>query len=145
VLTGTVLIEILNDIAEIWDAEQIRKLIAMAAPECQLEDLAEVPESCWPDLAAHHLFRSTVRNVRSYRDAMGSVDQNLAGLLVKAGSIDAADEDHAAQMKVAVDVLNAAGAIPEPRQRVNLFVSLPLDQPLSPRRSNRNSAISWHT
>jgi hypothetical protein len=70
--------------------------------------------------------------VRAYRDVIGSIDQNLAGLLVQAGSIDDAGEDDVVQMKVATDVLNAADTIPEARQRVSLVVSLRLEQYVSP-------------
>lgn len=132
VLIETTLTEVLTDIAEHWEADHTRKLIAMTAPDSQLGRLDDAPQSCWPDLAAHRLFRSTVRNVRNYRDAIGSIDQNLADLIVQAGNIDDASEDETAQMNVAIDVLNAADTIPEACQRVSLIVSLHLDHYVSP-------------
>ncbi|MGH3626044.1 MAG: hypothetical protein ACRDRL_01155 [Sciscionella sp.] len=132
VLTETTLTEVLTEVAEHWKADHIRELIAMAAPDSQLGRLDDAPKSCWPDLAAHHLFRSSVGNVRAYRDVSGSIDQNLADLIVQAGTIDHAGEDEAAQMNVAIDVLNAADSIPEARQRVSLTVNLHLDHRVSP-------------
>jgi hypothetical protein len=132
VRTESTLAEVLKDVAEAWEADHVRELLAMAAPESRLGRLDDVPESCWPDLAAQHLFRSTVRNVRAYRDAIGSIDENLAGLLIQAGSIENAGEDEAVQTSVAIDVLNAADTISAARQRVSLVVSLHLQRYVSP-------------
>ncbi len=132
VLTETTLAKVLNEVAEAWGADRIRELIAMASPDSQLEVLDAVPKSCWSDLAAHHLFRSTVRNVRSYLIGLSSIDESLADLLVQAGSIDIADADQEARMNVAVELLNTTDAIPEARRRVSLAVSLELDEYVPP-------------
>ncbi|WP_173130507.1 hypothetical protein [Kibdelosporangium persicum] len=132
VLTETTLAEVLPDVAETWDIDHVRELIAMAAPDSRLERLDSAPPLFWPDLAAHRLFRSTLRNVRAYRDSLGSIDQSLADLLVQTGSIDDAGEDATVRLNVAIDVLNATDTIPEARQRVNLVVSLQLDHYISP-------------
>lgn len=70
--------------------------------------------------------------MRKYREAIGSIDPNLASLLVQAGRIDNAGEDEAVQMDVAIEVLNAAGTIPETCQRVRLVVSMHFSNYLSP-------------
>jgi hypothetical protein len=119
-------------VAEACEADDVRKLISMAAPESQLGRLDGIPTSRWPVLAAHDLFSLTVVNVLTYRDAIGSIDESLAGLLVRAGSIDSAGAHQDDQMRTAVEVLNGASFIPDTRQRVELVVSLNLEEYVPP-------------
>ncbi len=134
VLTEATLIEVLGTISSAWSEDQVRDLIELAAPGSRIERLESVPSACWQDLAARHLFRPTVHNVRAYSQAIGVVDEQLAGLLVRAESIAYDDESEASRAAVAVAVLNAAGAIPDARQRVSLAVSFPLQERLPPSR-----------
>jgi hypothetical protein len=131
-LTEPTLIGVLAELPEAWSADHVRGFIAMAAPGSRLERLDSVPERCWSDLAAHHLFRATVRNIQAYRDTIGSIDQSLADLLVQAERIDGAGEDETAEMNVAVSVLNATDTIPQARKRVDLVVGLQLEHYVTP-------------
>jgi hypothetical protein len=132
VLTATTLTAVLSDVADAWEPEQIEELIAMASPGSRLENLDAAPISCWPSLAANHLFSSNARNALTYRDAIGSIDQNLATLLARAGTIDTSDADDDVAMKVAIAVLNASGTIPDAHLRVRLVVSLHLKHYVEP-------------
>lgn len=131
-LTESAVIEFLAKLPEAWSADHVRELIAMAAPGSRLERLDSVPEQYWPDLATHRLFLATVRTIQTYHDAIGSIDQSLADLLVQAGSINGDGENQTAKMKVAVNVLNAIDTIPEARKRVELVVSLQLKHHVTP-------------
>lgn len=130
--TETALAEALTELSEVWGMDHLRELIATAAPDSQLEHLDSIPEPCWPDLATHHLFRATVRNVLAYSKAIGSIDQRLAELLVRSGSIESAGEGETAKANVAIDILNATEFIPESSHRVNLAASLDPEEYMSP-------------
>ncbi|MBB2940274.1 hypothetical protein FHX82_007361, partial [Amycolatopsis bartoniae] len=129
---ATTLAKVLTEVVESWEAAQVRELIATTAPEARLEQIDTAPESCWPDLAAYRLFRATVENVQAYRSTIGSIDQNLADLLVGAGKIDTGAEDEDVRRNVAVNVLNASDTIPRADRRVNLVATLALEEYLSP-------------
>jgi hypothetical protein len=132
VRTEVILAEVLTEIAERWEASDVSKLISMAAPESRLDRLDRVPISCWSELAAQYHFRATARNAWSYSGAIGSIDQNLAGLLVRAESFDDDGEDEDVKISVAIAVLNAADTIPNASQRIRLVVSLRLQDYLLP-------------
>jgi hypothetical protein len=127
VLSERVLTEIVTKVADTWDNDCIRKLVAKAAPECRLTRLTSVPSTCWPTLADYHLFSPSVGNILAYCDVIESFDRPLAALVLHAGRIDATDSDADARMQVAVEVLNASEVIPRAFQRVNLVEGLELN------------------
>jgi len=126
VLTASTLEKLLNDVATSWDEEQLDQLLGKAAPESKLEDLSAVPVSSWPALARAHLFRSTLANVDSYREALDGIDDHLADLLVQAGSIKTVGEDEDVKAKAAIAILNASDVMPAAGVRVALARSLDL-------------------
>ncbi|MFJ5993176.1 hypothetical protein [Lentzea sp. NPDC092896] len=128
VLTEPALVGFLND-AEAWNLTDVAALLTTAAPGSRLEQLEVVPSQCWPVLAAHDLFRSTVRNVRSYLSTVGPIDDHLAALLVRAGNIEQDEHNDQDQANaVAIEVLNATATIPDARHRIGLVVSMDLRQ-----------------
>lgn len=103
-------------------------VIEYAAPECEVNDLADVSEGAWSVLAEHQRFPSTFDNISRYVSAFGGVDARLAKVLVDSGEITNVDttEDEP-KIKLAVIILAAKDELPSASLRVELVVSLNLN------------------
>lgn len=113
-------------------ASALDDVIALAAPDCKVEDLVEVSEAAWPALAEHGRFPATFNNVSRYLLAFESIDASLATVLSTAGKIteiDAAEEEHKVQLAVAI--LESADHLSSPALRAGLVESLDLEDYLS--------------
>lgn len=134
VLSEAVLVRVLHDAENLWEAEVVGELISAAAPECRIDDLGRAPAACWPALAEHDLFRPTVRNIRMYCDTAGTIDRSLASLLDRVESLDTDGAGDEMQESVAIDILNAADVIPNAGRRVDLVVRMDLAEHLPPEK-----------
>lgn len=129
VQTPQTLIAALN--AADGEDETVKRITATASPESCLQQLADAPESTWPNLAAANLFYGSLKNLEVYRAEIGEIDENLGQLLIRAGCIetdpDAEEAETPDKVAAAVAVLNARGGISSPEDRVQLVRSLGLD------------------
>ncbi|MGW3996012.1 YobI family P-loop NTPase [Amycolatopsis sp. NPDC004772] len=132
VIAQETLVDVLTTVPETWGNDQVQRLISLAAPSSRLERLDAVPTSCWQDLALHRLFEPSVRNVMAYVDVAGKIDEELAASITEVGRILVTDEEEADRAHVAVEILNAAGVIPDPGERIKLVESLQLAEYLAP-------------
>lgn len=107
-------------------------VIECAALECEVIDLAEVSEGAWSALAGYQRFPPTFGNISRYIAAFGAVDAELAKVLVASGEITDVDatEDES-KTTLAVAILAAKDKLPSARLRVELVVSLSLNDYLS--------------
>lgn len=118
---------ILSDVAA-HDESQLARVIALAAPDCTIPNLEEVPEVAWPFLAEGNRFPATFANVFTYVAQDDRVDEQLAGLLTAAESITTADDtEESDKATLAKRVLDAGDVMPDPAVRTQLVVSLGLD------------------
>lgn len=129
---------VLIDVADIWSEDPVRELIAAAAPGSALDRVAGVPTSTWPALAAARLFRASLVNLEAYRAEIGAIDEDLAQLLLKAGTIEVDKDDEDLEdealpvdkVAAAVAILNASDTIPVAQDRVALVQTIGLDGPV---------------
>ncbi|MGL6518302.1 hypothetical protein [Aeromonas caviae] len=102
-------------------------VIECAVSDCRVMNLNDVPEVAWPVLAEHHRFPATFDNVSSYVAAFGTIDVQLAKILMSAGiitDIDTADEK--SKERLAIAILAAKEILPSSVLRVDLVASLDL-------------------
>ncbi|WP_200216411.1 YobI family P-loop NTPase [Micromonospora coerulea] len=129
--------DIVTDISG-WETDLAERACRAAATECRIERLVEVPAEIWPALARSRRFPATVTNTAAYIEQAGGIDEDLAGLLVSAGSITApADEpDRLAEQKtqVAVAILRSRDTVPVPEIRVALVATLTLTESIAASR-----------
>ncbi|MBF6320536.1 hypothetical protein IU453_27715 [Nocardia cyriacigeorgica] len=129
-----------------WPAQDIDKVVASAAPDCRVTTLTEhVAVPIWPVLARMCRFDASLTNVYAYVSAVGSVDADLAGLLIKAGAIDCTagspqradagevdieepSEVAVMKMHVAIAVLTASTTLPDAEFRTRLVESMNLTE-----------------
>ncbi|QIX53997.1 hypothetical protein HFP48_31210 (plasmid) [Rhodococcus sp. DMU1] len=138
--------DIVTDMAD-YTKEQASVVIALAHPDCLIDDLSTVPNTTWEALAHSRRFPPTLSNVAAHIDHQGKVDADLAAILISAGDIDIpADGDNAAnhnddtvkgeleetKVRVAKTILNASDVLPDPAMRVKLVTSLDLDEWIPP-------------
>jgi len=121
---------ILSDVAG-HDESQLARMIALAAPDCVIQDLEEVPQVAWPFLAGGNRFPATFANVFAYVAQDERLDEHLAGLLRAAESIAVAeDTEESHKTTLAKHILDAKDVLPDPAIRTQLVVSLGLDDRL---------------
>ena len=107
------------------------RVVATAAPECQIARLVDVSAAAWPVLAKQQRFPATMENVKAYIDTVGRIDAGLAQLLKSAGRIAPSDRIMPSDKEiVALSLLNAPDLLPDPRLRTKLVVSLGLEAPI---------------
>lgn len=124
VISQDALVAVLPVVNENWCTDQTAALINSSSPDSTISTLGDVPSSTWQALASACRFHATIANVNAYLGKFG-IDENLAALLIDAGSIDVDDAlDEAEKTSMAVAILNAAEAIPKSRVRLNLVLSL---------------------
>lgn len=144
IVTPATLASVLNDGVETWDDALltdpehgvVAHLLNLAAPDSRLNSLSAAPEVTWPALAAAGLFRSSLANVETYRARVGSIDNHLATLLKRAGTIHVdgpgdttnTDGNEYNRQTAAVAILNAP--MLAPADRVDLAASLRASLPL---------------
>lgn len=104
----------------------LEEVIRRAAPSCQIQDLGEVSEEVWQALARHCRFPATCGNIRRYWDVY-EVDEELAGLLKRAGSITEADAiQEGEKKKLALAILATDEERLTSKERAELAKSLSL-------------------
>lgn len=124
-------LEVIEDILSL-EAPRLSDVIERAAPDCEVTDLADVPEGAWPGLAEHRRFPATFSNVSKYLVARGEVDAHLAKILTAAAEItDTNTADEKSKTALAVAILAAADHVPSAALRTTLVESLSLDDYLA--------------
>lgn len=124
-----------NDLAAIVvdlvdsDLDRLADVLDRAAKGASVESLSTVPVGAWPTLADHQDFPLDFANVTAYITTIGEIDEHLAHALSQAKSIEAPkDSDQDALVELAGQLLAASGTIPDPAVRVELVVSLGLEE-----------------
>jgi hypothetical protein len=108
------------------DTALLRSVVASAAEDCVVGDLADAAEAAWPVLADCQRFVASLDNVKRYIDKYG-VDEHLASLLTAKGQIAVGEgSDEAVKQAVALAILGAQQELPAPEQRARLAGSLHL-------------------
>ena len=115
--------EVLHTVGE-HDAALIDPVVARAEPDCVLDDLSAAPPSTWPSLATHGRFTPSVTNLSRYISER-SVDAPLAHLLETSGPVFGWDTS-ATSRAVAIAIVKASRALPDPATRVFLVSDAPL-------------------
>lgn len=142
--TPQTLVKVLNDVPGRWDededaeptADNLADLLDHASSDARLRSLRDVPKSTWTAVAAAGLFRASLANVEDYRGHVGSIDDHLASLLERAGTVhvdgpgDVTDTggDEYDRQGAAIGILNAT-QLAQP-VRVDLAVSVGASKPL---------------
>jgi hypothetical protein len=110
------------------DLDRLDGVLDRAAKGVSTESLSTVPAGAWPVLAEHRGFTVDLANVTAYVSTIGEIDEHLAGALINAKSIDVPEEsEQDALIELADHLLSASGTIPDPATRVDLVVSLALE------------------
>lgn len=119
-------VDTIKDVSEAAE-DYLPDVIARAAENCLVTELADVPPTSWPSLAKGLRFPATFTNVQAYIQQHG-VDLALAGVLENAGKIDARDgAEEATKVEVALAIMRAKNEIPSARFRARLAGTLQLD------------------
>lgn len=119
-------VPVLNDIL-IQEPICLAGVVKNASPECRVFNISEISVTTWQELADYFRFPETFDNVSQYVEQLG-IDTQLAQLLTQAGKItevDAASEDQ--KLALAKAILAAREKLPEPELRVNLVLSMELN------------------
>lgn len=107
----------------------IESVVERAAPECRVQNLADISDKVWQTLALHKRFPGTFNNVSRYVTIFG-IDKNLASLLAKAGEItevESAEVDKKALL--AKSIRTAQDHLPDASLRESLVASLKQSSP----------------
>ena len=109
----------------------LARVLDMTAPEVQVVQISDVPQSVWSALATRKRFPTTFSNVASYINAIEGIDADLALVLEAAGTITGAnelpDEDKRGMCE---QLLDSSDVLPEPEVRVRLVEGLGLQERL---------------
>ncbi|MGW4018251.1 YobI family P-loop NTPase [Rhodococcus ruber] len=132
--------DIVTDLAD-YPKEQASTLIALARPDCLIDDLSTVPNTTWEALAHCRRFPATLTNVDAHIKHQCGVDADLADILTFAGSVTIPtggddetvdDELEETKVRVAEAILGASEVISDPALRVTLVTSLDLTEWIPP-------------
>jgi len=125
--------QVVTDVASA-DARTVERLLKLAAVECILDDLEEVPVECWSLLAKEARFKASLNNVNIYIKERGQVDQSLAVTLRKSGVISETGKRGELQdeKKAVAAALLPAREILSPSERARLCASLQLQFYIKP-------------
>lgn len=107
----------------------IESVVERAAPECRVQNLADISDKVWQTLALHKRFPGTFNNVSRYVTIFG-IDKNLASLLAKADEItevESAEVDKKALL--AKSIRTAQDHLPDASLRESLVASLKQSSP----------------
>lgn len=100
-------------------------VIAGAAPDCSVSDLNTVPPAAWDALAGECRTEATFANVSASIENLGEVGPGLALLLGNELVItEVAGADESARADLAIALLHAREALPNPQLRVGLAGSI---------------------
>ncbi|WIE84428.1 P-loop NTPase fold protein [Curtobacterium sp. MCPF17_021] len=117
-------IAVLTDLSPMASAEQLDRIVASTPRTFTVDSLAAVPANSWPALAHHRRIPPTYTNVRSYIDEHG-LDHHLGRIFGRRRVvIDGLEQDPAERSALAIELVNAATAIPSTALRVALAKSL---------------------
>lgn len=125
--------QVLSELPDDVPAQVLENIINGAHPDCRIPALANAREAAWPILVTSGRTDATVTNIDAYLTVYGEVDEELAALLVAAGTITPDDGDpEGARTRVAIAVLNATVALPDPVLRADLADATNPERPLQP-------------
>lgn len=116
------------------DHALLEQLIRMAAEDCVLDDISDVPSGMWSLLAAECRFKPNLHNVHLYLQQYGEVDRSLSEVLRKSDVVtDVGEQGDAEEEKktVAFAVLQARTLL-SATARAKLCASLRLKYYLDP-------------
>lgn len=123
--SGAELATILEEMNREAPTELIARTLSSSNEQCMISDLADVPESLWPSLAAASRMENSVWNTRTYVTTLGSIDSSLGSFLSHARALtwddDVEEED---RRELSVRVLNSHAVMPDPQTRVDIATSL---------------------
>lgn len=135
--------EIVVDLVD-SDLGRLGEVLGRAAEGASVESLSTVPAGAWSALADHHDFPINLTNVTAYISTIGEIDEHLAGALMDAKAIAVpGEQDQDVLVELAGQILAASTTIPDPAKRVDLVVSLGLEDwlPLSSVPSEKGQLI----
>jgi hypothetical protein len=124
--------DIVRDLAD-KSVEEAAALIARARPDCEVEDLAALPDTTWDALAATRRYLVTVSNLMALLEYFGELTEDLGVALASAERIivpateSDSDELTGSKISVADAVLKASSHLTDPASRVRLVSSLNLE------------------
>jgi hypothetical protein len=108
-------------------------LITRAHPDCEIEDLASLPNATWDALSVTGRYSVTVSNLTTLLEYLGGVTEDLGATLASAERIIVpttegdSKELRASTVVIADAVLKASDHLPDPAKRVRLVSSLDLE------------------
>ncbi|MDN2488119.1 hypothetical protein MML63_21035 [Kosakonia sacchari] len=112
----------------------LKTIIERAASDCEVADLTDVPVDAWQILAEYRRFPATFSNVSHYIAEFQTLDAQLAKVLAKSGNITEVEgAEDKSKTTLARTILAAKEQLPSATLRVELVVSLDLDNYLDPR------------
>lgn len=121
----TQFVSILQDIPGKASVEACDTLVRRADPGASVKDLTEVPSTMWPSLLTQGRSPATFANIAAYLEAFTTLTPAVGAALAVAGSItDISDATDDSRSELAVTIINAHDAIPDPAKRTQLAVSL---------------------
>lgn len=127
---------ILNEVVDATGEEEnslVPRIVELAAEECRVGSLAEVPQLSWPALASGKRTSPSAENLLMYLDAIGAIDDHIGALLNGVQRItDIARVQAADRARLATAILNAHTSVPSPRERVTLAHSLNIETKITP-------------
>lgn len=121
-------VAILNEPVE-WREADYAFIVSKAHPDCRVVDLEDVPNEAWPALVGGRRTTMTCRNVAAYVQWQGDVDAHLAKSLEAVSEILETDgAELQERTELALSILNASKALPNPDHRLELARSLETDE-----------------
>lgn len=118
--------EILRQAGQSGPAADVRRLVSYSSANCVVPELTEVPSVVWPTIMAMGRTSATFRNIQSYINDVGAVDEALADFLEKHDVIEC-DEDSDPledRRRIAQHLLNASDVLPDGDARIELALQL---------------------
>lgn len=118
--------EILRQAGRTGAAVDVRRLVSYSSANCVVPELTEVPSVVWPTIMAMGRTSATFRNIQSYIDDVGAVDEALATFFERHDIIEC-DEDNDPledRRRIAQHVLNASDVLPNGDVRIELALQL---------------------
>jgi|JI8StandDraft_1071087.scaffolds.fasta_scaffold05434_4 hypothetical protein len=118
-------VSILEDIPETASAEVVDSLIQRTDSRASVKDLADSPSNTWTSLLAQGRSPVTFGNIAAYLEEFTSLTPAVGAALAAAGSItDVPSASDDSRSELAITLIHARDAIPDPAKRTELAVSL---------------------
>jgi hypothetical protein len=123
--------DVINDLVE-RNPNFLPRVIADASDACVLDDIRTVPSAAWRALAVSRRFAPSFANVEAYVGEVGSIDEDLAGLLERYERVDAVEgvPEHA-RLDLALKVANCTKIKAAARAKIIGSLGLNEQLPLS--------------